>query len=361
MVTGLDLVELMIRVAAGERLPLTQGDIRSSGWAIECRINAEDPLRTFLPSVGRLVKYLPPADEDGAVRVDSGVAEGGEITIHYDSLIAKLICHGATREAAMLRMRGALDAFAIRGVFTTIGFHAAVLHHPRFLAGDFTTGFMAEAFPQGFHGVDMTPHDPLLFAGVAAFARMKYIARATSVTGRLTGRERAVSRDWVALMGTGQYTLRLTPIAGGYSIACAGKVNELVSAWRLGDILFRCTWNGHPVCLQLERRGLKYRVSHAGATADITVMTARDARLLSLVPEKPTADLSRFLISPMPGLVTELAVEPGQEVKAGEKLAVIEAMKMENILRAEHDCVIAEVLVRKGESLAADQPILRFK
>jgi propionyl-CoA carboxylase alpha chain len=152
----------------------------------------------------------------------------------------------------------------------------------------------------------------------------------------------------------------LTPIAGGYAIAGAGKVNELVSAWKLGDILFRGTWNGDPVCLQIERRGLKYRVFHAGAMADVTVMTVRDAQLLALVPEKPEADLSRFLISPMPGLVTELAVEPGQEIKAGEKLAVIEAMKMENILRAERDCVIAEVLVRKGESLAVDQPIMRF-
>jgi propionyl-CoA carboxylase alpha chain len=361
MVTGLDLVELMIRVAAGERLPLAQHDVRSSGWAIECRINAEDPLRNFLPSVGRLVRYLPPADQDGAARVDSGVVEGGEITIHYDSLIAKLICHGATREAAMSRMRGALDAFAIRGVFTTIGFHAALMQHPRFVAGDFTTGFMAEAFPQGFHATDMAPREPLLFAGVAAFARMKYIGRATSVAGRLAGHGRAVPRDWVALMGTARYALRLTPIAGGYSIACAGKNNELVSPWKLGDLLFRGTWNGHPVCLQLERLGLKYRVFHAGATADITVMTARDAHLLALVPEKPEADRSRFLISPMPGLVTELAVEPGQEVKAGEKLAVIEAMKMENILRAERDGVIAEVLVCKGESLAVDQPILRFR
>ena len=360
MVTGLDLVELMIRVAGGEKLPLAQQDVRSGGWAIECRINAEDPLRNFLPSVGRLIKYLPPPDQDGAVRVDTGVVEGGEITIHYDSLIAKLICHGPTREAAVLRLRGALDAFAIRGVFTTIGFHAALMHHPRFLTGDFTTGFMAEAFPQGFHPVDMTPHDPLLFASVAAFARMKYIGRAAAVTGRMAGRDRVVARDWVALMGTAHHALRLTPIAGGYSIVCAGRVNELVSAWKPGDILFRGTWNGNPVCLQIERRSLRYRVSHGGAAADITVMTARDARLLSLVPEKPAPDRSHVLVSPMPGLVTEIAVEPGQEVKAGEKLAVIEAMKMENILRAERDCVIAEVLVGKGESLAADQPILRF-
>ena len=361
MVTGLDLVELMIRVAAGERLPLVQHDIRPRGWAIECRINAEDPLRNFLPSVGRLVKYLPPPDDDRAVRVDSGVVEGGEISIHYDSLIAKLVCHGATREAAVTRMREALDAFAIRGVLTTIGFHAALVRHPRFVSGEFTTGFMAEEFPRGFHGIDTKPREPLLFAGVAAFARMKYIARAASVTGRLTGRERAVSRDWMALMGTSRYALRLTPIAGGYSIACAGQVNELLSAWKLGDILFRGTWNGNPVCLQIERRGLEYRVSHAGATADITVMTVRDAHLLALVPGKPVADRSRLLISPMPGLVTEMAVEAGQEIRAGEKLAVIEAMKMENILRAERDCTIAEVLVQKGDSLAVDQPILRFR
>jgi propionyl-CoA carboxylase alpha chain len=361
MVTGLDLVELMIRVAAGEKLPVRQQDVKIYGWAIECRINAEDPLRNFLPSVGRLVKYLPPEEQAGAVRVDTGVFEGGEIPIHYDSLVAKLVCHGATRGAAIARMRDALNAFVIRGVFTSIPFQAALMQHPRFVAGTFNTGFMAEEYPQGFHAANLTHDDPLLLASVAAFARLKYINRAYNVTGQFTGRSRKVGRDWVVLMGGRQYGLQLTPIAGGYSISCDGETRELISSWKLGELLFQGTCNGERICLQIERRGLKYRIRHWGTQVDLMVMTARDAHLLSLMPVKPPADLSKFLLSPMPGLVAELVVEPGQEVKAGEKLAVIEAMKMENILKADRDCVIAEVLAKQGDSLAVDQPILRFE
>ena len=360
MVTGLDLVELMLRIAAGERLPLTQEDVRPAGWAIECRINAEDPLRNFLPSVGRLVKYLPPQEQRGAVRVDTGVIEGGEIPIHYDSLIAKVICHGATRSEALARMRDALDAFVIRGVFSTAGFHAALMRHPRFVAADFNAGFMAEEFPQGFRASDVTHGEPLLLASVAAFAHLKYLIRADRVRSRFAGGQR-IRNHWVALMETGQHALQVKPIADGYSIAGGDQVNELISAWKPGEIVFRGAWNGKTVCLQIERRDLKYRILHAGVQADVMVVTARDAHLLSLVPEKPAPDRSQVLVSPMPGLVTEVAVEPGQEIKAGEKLAVIEAMKMENIIKAERDCVIAEVLVRQGESLAVDQPIMRFR
>ncbi|OGA02678.1 MAG: acetyl-CoA carboxylase biotin carboxylase subunit [Betaproteobacteria bacterium RIFCSPLOWO2_02_64_14] len=361
MVTGLDLVELMIRVAAGEKLPLAQQDVKLNGWAIECRVNAEDPLRNFLPSVGRLVKYMPPEETAGAVRVDTGVFEGGEIPIHYDSLIAKLICHGATREAAVARMRDALNAFVIRGVSSNIAFQAALMQHPHFVAGTFNTGFMAEAYPDGFHAANLVHEDPLLLASVAAFARLKYITRAYKVTGQFNGRSRTVGRDWVVLMGGRQYALQLTPAAGGYFISCDGETRELISNWKLGELLFQGTCDGERICLQIERRGLKYRIIHCGTQAEAMVMTARDAHLLSLMPEKPAPDLSKFLLSPMPGLVTELAVQPGQEVKAGEKLAVIEAMKMENILKADRDCVVAEVLAKQGESVAVDQPILRFE
>jgi propionyl-CoA carboxylase alpha chain len=360
MITGLDLVELMIRIAAGEKLPLAQQEVKLNGWAIECRINAEDPLRNFLPSVGRLVKYVPPSEQSGTVRVDTGVFEGGEIPVHYDSLIAKLICHGATREAAIARMREALNAFVIRGVSSSVPFQAALMQHPRYVAGTFTTAFMAEEFPQGFHAADLAHEDPLLLAAVAAFARLRYLTRAYQVTGQFNGRGRTVGRDWVVLMGDRQYALQLVPIEGGYSISCDGDTRELISAWKLGELLFRGTCNGERICLQIERRGLKYRIHHWGTQADLMVMTARDAHLLSLMPVKPAPDLSKFLLSPMPGLLAEIAVQVAQEVKAGEKIAVIEAMKMENILKAERDCVIAEVLAQPGDSLAVDQPILRF-
>ena len=205
MITGLDLVELMIRVAAGEQLPFTQDQVRRDGWAIECRINAEDPFRNFLPSTGRLVRFLPPEEEPGAVRVDTGVYEGDEISMYYDSMIAKLITHGATRDQAIARMHDALNAFVIRGISSNIAFQAALIRHPRFVAGDFHTGFIAEEFPKGFHPSDLIHEDPLLLAAVAAYARRRYIHRAVRTTGQLKGHERRVGTEWVVLMQGQRY------------------------------------------------------------------------------------------------------------------------------------------------------------
>ena len=358
-ITGLDLVELMIRVAAGEKLPFAQEDVKLDGWAMECRINAEDPYRNFLPSTGRLTRYIPPAETDG-VRVDTGVYEGGEISMHYDSMIAKLIVHGATRDQAIAKMRDALNAFVIRGVSSNISFQAALMQHPRFRSGKFNTGFIAEEFPRGFSAESLVHADQLLLAAVAAFARRRYINRAIGTSGQLRGHGRKVGNEWTVLLGERKYALTLTSIDGGYLVTHGSQSCELRSNWRLGEPIFRGTWDGEPVCLQIERRGLKYRVTHWGTQADMMVMTGRAAELLALMPDKPKPDLSKFLLSPMPGLLSDLALQPGQEIKAGEKLAVIEAMKMENILKAERDCVVAEVLAKKGDSLAVDQPIVRF-
>ena len=361
MITGLDLVEWMIRIAAGERLPFAQSGVKRDGWAIECRINAEDPFRGFLPSTGRLVHYLPPEEMAGALRVDTGVQEGGEISIYYDSMIAKLIARGANRDEAIRRMRDALDAFVIRGVSTNLSFQAALMQHPRFVSGRLHTGFIAEEFPNGFHAANVKHEDPLLLASAAVFARRRYIERAVRTSGQLAGHERKVGSAWVAILGRERYALELEAIEGGYAVGFGGDRHELKSAWRPGQMLFRGTWDGVPVCLQVERRGLAYRVIHSGTEIDAVVMTARAAELLAMMPEKAPPDLSRFLISPMPGLLREVAVTSGQEVKAGEKLAVIEAMKMENILKAENDCTVDAVLARAGESVAVDQPILRFR
>jgi propionyl-CoA carboxylase alpha chain len=358
-ITGVDLVELMIRVAAGEKLPFAQKDVKLNGWAMECRINAEDPFRNFLPSTGRLTRYLPPAEADG-VRVDTGVYEGGEISMYYDSMIAKLIVHAASRDQAIAKMRDALNAFVIRGVSSNIAFQSALMQHPRFQSGKFNTGFIAEEFPRGFSAESLVHEDPLLLAAVAAFARRRYIGRAIRTSGQLRGHERKVGSEWTVLMGERKFELALASIEGGYAISHAGQTCELKSAWKLGELLFRGTWNGEPVCLQIERLGLRYRVTHWGTQADMMVMTAHAAHLLALMPEKPKPDLSKFLLSPMPGLLTDMPLKPGQEVKAGEKLAAIEAMKMENILKADQDCVVAEVLAKQGDSLAVDQPIVRF-
>ena len=361
MITGLDLVELMIRIAAGERLPFTQQQVKRDGWAIECRINAEDPFRGFLPSVGRLVRYLPPAEVRGAVRVDTGVCEGGEISMHYDSMIAKLITHGADRDEALRRMRAALNEFAIRGVSSNLPFQAALMQHPQFAAGQFDTGFIAAQYPDGFRAADVVHRDPLLLAAAAAFARRRYIERAVRTTGRLQGHERKAESGWLVHVGRERYALDLQRIDGGYAIHHADQRHELKSDWKLGEPFLRGTWDGVPVTLQIERRGIRYQVRHDGVEVDATVMTARSAELLARMAEKAAPDLSRFLLSPMPGLLREIAVAPGQEVKAGEKLAVIEAMKMENILKADSDGVVDAVLAAAGDSVAVDQPILRFR
>ena len=360
-ITGLDLVEQMIRVAAGEKLSFAQADIQMNGWAMECRINAEDPFRGFLPSTGRLVKFAPPASEEGQIRVDTGVYEGGEISMFYDSMIAKLIVHGKDRQEAILRMREALNAFVIRGINSNIPFQAALLQHPRFCSGNFNTGFIAEEYPNGFDA-SMVPHDdPALLAAIATFVRLCYIQRATQIVDQMPGHGRKIDKEWVVLMGGNKYPVSVTPCAGGLSIAHAGKSYCIKSDWTFGQLMFTGTVNDQPICLQIERRGLRYRIFHWGLQVEPIVMTQHAAHLLSLMPEKQPPDLSKFLLSPMPGLLRELCVKEGQEVKAGEKLAIIEAMKMENILKADHDCKVEKLSAAAGESLSVNQVIMEFE
>jgi propionyl-CoA carboxylase alpha chain len=359
-ITGLDLVEQMIRVAAGEELDFTQKEVKINGWAIECRINAEDPLRGFLPSTGRLVKFRAPP-ESNSVRVDTGVYEGGEISMFYDSMIAKLIVYGASRQQAIERMRDALNGFVIRGISSSIPFQAALMQHPRFHSGNFNTGFIAEEYPDGFDA-SMVPHDdPALLAAVATFARHRYIERSAKIHGQLEGHGRKVSNDWVVIMNGEQYPLTVAHTKGGMLITHDDKTYDIVSGWSFGDQLFTGTVNGLPVCLQIERHGLYYSISHFGLQVSPAVMTPRAAYLLSLMPEKASPDLSKFLISPMPGLLREVSVSEGQEVKAGEKLVVIEAMKMENILKADNDVKVKKILAQPGASLSVDEVIIEFE
>lgn len=361
MITGLDLVEQMIRIAAGEKLAFTQADLKINGWSMECRINAEDPFRGFLPSTGRLVRFQPPEEIPGQVRIDTGVYDGGEISMFYDSMIAKLIVHAATREQAIARMRVALNAFVIRGISSNIPFQSALMQHPRFQSGNFNTGFIAEEYPQGFHA-SMVPHDdPALLISVAAFVHRRYIDRAASVSGQLAGHERKVGNDWVVLRDGVQHQVNAVPVSGGYVITYRGETYEVLSNWRLGQPIMHGTCNGEEFSLQLERHNMKYRLFHWGAQVDLPVLTAQAAELLALMPEKAPPDLSKFLISPMPGLLREVCVKEGQNVKAGEKLVVIEAMKMENILKAEQDCKVKKLVAKTGESLSVDEVIIEFE
>ena len=380
-ITGLDLVELMIRVAAGEPLPFKQDEIRREGWAIECRINAEDPFRNFLPSTGRLVKYQPPETSMEAagearfgVRVDTGVFDGGEIPMFYDSMIAKLIVHGRDRDDATAKMREALNGFVIRGISSNIPFQSALLAHPDFRSGDFNTGFIAQHYGSGFHAEDVPHDDPDFLVALAGFIRRKAREREAGITGQLPGHEVRIEHDYVAVVNEGQgnfsrHPLSITEYVGslGEALVAIGghKQYRIVSQSRLNDTRIVGTVDGRPFVAQAERgtpkAPLAYRIQHNGRAIEVTVLSPRAAELHRLMPYKAPPDTSKLLLSPMPGLLVHVAVEPGQRVQAGERLAVIEAMKMENILTATQDVTVAEVLAKVGESLAVDQPIVRFE
>ncbi|MDP3286717.1 MAG: biotin/lipoyl-containing protein, partial [Methyloversatilis sp.] len=359
LITGLDLVEQMIRVAAGEKLAFTQADVKLEGWAMEARICAEDPARGFLPSVGRLIRYRPPVASD-RVRVDTGVFEGGEVSMHYDSMIAKQICYGATRAEAIAQLRDALDGFCIRGPNHNIAFVSAVLGHPRFASGDFTTAFIAEEYPHGYDPATAAYEDEALLVAVAATVHQRYIERASRIVGQLPGHEFRISPDAVVRLRGVEHRVHIENDGDHHAVLIDGVRHRMVSDWRVSEPVYRGEIDGRPFTLQVERVGLRYRLQHRGARVDAEVMSERAAELLQRMPVKAAPDLSRFLLSPMPGLLREVAVKPGQAVKAGERLAVIEAMKMENILRAERDGVIGKVSAQQGESLTVDQIILEF-
>ncbi|MGJ7541863.1 acetyl-CoA carboxylase biotin carboxylase subunit [Variovorax sp. LT1R16] len=379
-ITGLDLVELMIRVAAGEALPLTQAQVKREGWAIECRINAEDPFRNFLPSTGRLVKFQPPketmfsADTEHlyGVRVDTGVYDGGEIPMFYDSMIAKLIVHGKDRQHAIALMREALNGFVIRGVSSNIPFQAALLAHPKFVSGDFNTGFIAEHYSKGFHAEDVPHADPAFLVALAAYVHRRYRARASGISGQLEGHGVKVGEQFVVveLGADGQNVQHPVSVSdfhgktGASAVTVGDKHYKIDSGFALGAIRVQGIVNDKPFVAQVERGAgknpLALRIAHNGTQIEAMVLSPLGARLQQLMPYKAPPDLSKFLMSPMPGLLVEVSVQPGQHVQAGEKLAVIEAMKMENVLFASQDGVVGKISAAKGESLAVDQIIMDF-
>ncbi|WP_286298657.1 acetyl-CoA carboxylase biotin carboxylase subunit [Polynucleobacter sp. TUM22923] len=372
-ITGLDLVEQMIRVAAGEKLAFKQEDIKLNGWSMECRINADDPFRNFLPSTGRLVKYQPPKEGNG-VRVDTGVYEGGEIPMYYDSMIAKLIVHGKDRTDAIEKMRAALNDFVIRGIHSNIPFQAALLQHPRFVSGDFTTGFIAEEYPDGFKLDSVQPADPKRLAALAAFMRYRYLEHIQMIDGQLAGHEMLIAKKFVVVTGTRvgsnesmqEIVIRVELKEGIYSVYIeeANDISryDIVSHWRPGQLCLRATINGtQQITAQVERLGVKYYLVLDGAHFECMVLSSLGAELQRRMPVKLPPDTSKLIMSPMPGLLTNISVQVGEAVIAGQKLAAIEAMKMENVLVAAQDGVVAEICATVGESLAVDQLIIRLE
>ena len=370
MVTGIDLVEQMIRVAAGEKLPFKQADIKLNGWAVESRVYAEDPFRNFLPSIGRLVKYRPPAEEKkGAVTIrnDTGVFEGGEISMYYDPMIAKLVTHAPTRIAAIDAQAEALDAFYIDGIQHNIPFLTAVMQHPRWRSGNISTGFIKEEFPEGFKAITPAGEELKVLAAVAAVIDHQSNNRRRAITHQMTGRQvRFAKRRVVRIAGTEQ---RLevsgsegTPFYVSFILGDGrlGKTVEIASPWQPGDPVWQGRIGEAQAAVQVRPRLNGFTLDYRGIQAAAYVYTEHEAAMAALMPEKVPADMSKYLLCPMPGLVKTINVGVGAEVKAGDALCVVEAMKMENILRAERDGVVKTVNAKAGESLAVDAVILEF-
>jgi propionyl-CoA carboxylase alpha chain len=367
LITGLDLVELMIRSAAGEKLPLTQADVKLDGWAVESRVYAEDPYRKFLPSTGRLTRYRPPAERVAGgvtVRNDTGVYEGGEISIYYDPMIAKLVTHAPTRLAAIDAQAAALDAFVVDGIRHNIPFLSALMAHPRWRSGKLSTGFIAEEFPDGFHPIAPDGERAEVLAAVAAAIDHVLGERKRQISGQLPGR--SVKRDSARAvwLGTDETKLEVKRENGTILVRFPEKGKEglrhVASDWKPGDPLWSGTINSEPVAVQVRPIPNGFSLAYRGVEAKAYVYTEREAAYARLMPIKKAADTSKLVLCPMPGLVVSIAVKEGQEVKAGETVAVVEAMKMENVLRAEIDGTVKKVNAKKGDSLAVDAVILEF-
>tara|TARA_B110000967_G_scaffold18010_1_gene16933 strand:+ start:113 stop:2095 length:1983 start_codon:yes stop_codon:yes gene_type:complete len=359
LVTGQDLVELMIRVAAGEKLPLAQEDVTMTGWAMESRVYAEDPFRNFMPSTGRLVRYAEPQGE--GVRVDSGVYEGGEVSMFYDPMIAKLITYGDDRKQAIDRMVEALDNYYIRGVNHNISFLNALMVHPRFIEGRLTTDFIADEFPDGFNADLVVQDDPAIALVVAAAAHQLHQERGSLLSSQLAGHEHAAENSWVVMVADQQTPVIVELIDSGYWVSLNDQDYEIETKWSLGQPLFQARVNGKSVSVQIETTAAGYKLFYRGAEINARVMSPRAAELSAHMLYKPPADMSKFLLSPMPGLLVKLAVVEGQEVKEGEELAVVEAMKMENSLRAIQDGIVGKISAVEGDSLMVDEIILDFE
>ncbi len=360
MITGFDLVELMIRVAAGEKLPISQEDVGINGWSIESRIYAESPFRNFLPSTGRLVKYQPP-EENELVRVDTGVTEGSDVSMFYDPMIAKLVTWGNTREEAITSMQHALDQYYIRGVETNQPFVSAIMAHPRFQRGDLTTNFIAEEYPDGFSTAALPSADTDVLIAALASIHQRRASRAGTITGQIPGYGRLISPEWVVMLDREAHRVAVSGEAGRWVVDYGEQKYVVEDQWQLTEAVFMGSVNGVPVNIQIEKQGNGYHIVYRGKHISALILTPHNADLYRLMPIKEAPDMSGFLLSPMPGLLVSIEVESGQSVKSGEVLAVIEAMKMENSMRAEREVVVAKVLVKPGDTLEVDQPILEFE
>lgn len=392
LITGIDLVEQMIRAAAGEKLTIKQEDVKLNGWAIESRLYAEDPYRNFLPSIGRLTRYRPPeegsfklngsvpakafatsknaaasknASEDALaeikVRNDTGVFEGGEISMFYDPMIAKLCTWGEDRPTAIHAMREALDSFEVEGIGHNLPFLSAVMDHEKFCSGNITTAFIEEEYPDGFSGVTISEEDQKKVAAAAGVLNMICELRRTRLSGAIVNHKRKVGKEWVAVIDGNQIPLKLKKLKNeGATVKIDGEKVSVETDWRPGQSLAHVGVGSETLALKIDRTNTGFRIRWRGAEMDVKVLTKTQADYLAMMPEKIAADMSNFLLCPMPGLVVSIQVEEGEEVQEGQALATVEAMKMENILRAEKKCKVSKINTKAGDSLALDDVIMEF-
>ena len=364
LITGVDLVEQMIRVAYGETLPMQQDDLKINGWAMESRLYAEDPYRGFLPSIGRLTRYRPPAEEvtdTSVVRNDTGVYEGGEISMYYDPMIAKLCTWAPTRAAAIEDMRVALDSFEVEGIGHNIPFLSAVYDHEKFTSGNMTTAFIEEEFPDGFDGVTLPDADlDRIAAATAAMYRVCEIRR-SQISGRMDNHERVVGTDWVVTLQDRAVSAVIAADKAGATVTVDGTDYRVESDWTPGQPLANLSVNGSPLVIKVDLISAGFCVRYRGATLPVHVRTPLQAELAALMPEKVAPDTSKLLLCPMPGLIVKVDVSVGDEVQEGQTLCTVEAMKMENILRAEKKGIVSKVNASAGDNLAVDDIILEFE
>jgi propionyl-CoA carboxylase alpha chain len=366
LITGIDLVEQMIRVANDERLAIAQEDVRLDGWAMESRLYAEDPYRGFLPSIGRLTRYRPPQEghqPDGTVvRNDTGVYEGGEISMYYDPMIAKLCTWAPDRSCAIEAIASALDRFEVEGIGHNLPFLSAVMAHPRFYSGNITTAFIAEEWPEGFAGVSPDYDQARLLASVATYIHLVEESRRTKISGTLANHTRKLGNDFVSVGGERYWPQAVTFEAGVTDISYGDDVNHLVrSDWRPGATLATFLVNDQPFAVKVSRSGTGWRLRFRGIDMVYRVMTPRLFELSQFMPVKKAADTSKQLLCPMPGVITQVLVKEGMTVEAGQPLATVEAMKMENLLKAEKKAVVKSIKVQAGQSLAVDEVIMEFE
>ena len=358
LITGLDLVEQMIRVAAGEPLSFDQADVACTGWAVEARVYAEDPARGFLPSTGRLTYYVEP--EVTGIRVDSGVVEGSEVSMFYDPLIAKVCAHGADRAEAIARLGDALDGFVLRGPSHNVAFLTAIMNHRRFKAGALSTDFIAAEFGDRFEGLAPSGSTRAALAAVAVGLRRIEMARAAEVSGRLANWTPRVPDRWVVRLGDENVAVRAEVNGDDLAVEVEGTRLRMALHWQPGHLLARVRFGRRAATVQVDPCPEGYRLSHGGVQVQALVRTREAAEYAARIPEKAPPDTSRFLMSPMPGLIVSIAVDRGEPVKAGQELLILEAMKMENVLRAERDGVVEDVRVTPGASVAADEVLIAF-